>query len=1111
MGITEQQRAAIETRAPRICVSAGAGSGKTFVLVQRVVDLLRGGADLDDIAAITFTEKAAAEMKARLRKAFRELAEPKDLEAMSRWRDYERRLDTARISTIHAFCMRLLKENALKLGLDPDFSLLSEPQSRLMVRETSRETLHALLSREDPHVIRLCAEWSLPRLRDTLAGLAGRAHELVKLTADWPRDDAWELVRHWRRAAEGVRWEEACSPSTARRMRQLRRSLESFAGACGEPEKCGREIRRLFYLEAIEEFLAGGWDAEGLRSLGLRVDSFKCRNGVKSAWPSEASYKELEVLQKKVKETFEEICLPPDHDDELDTLTAELTQALVHVVSEFALKLNEAKQRRNALDFDDLVWRSAEALAGDPALRETASAGLKHLLMDEFQDTDHTQLAIAESLCSVPGGPSLFLVGDAKQSIYRFRGAEVGVFREVRDSVESLLLLSRNFRSGAGILHFVNHFFQESELLGAVEPEFGVLTPHRAGGEQPGVEFLIATPEGEDKLNAAESRATEAALIAARIHAICAGPPVVWDENTEAYRQARPGDVAILLRAMSHVHHYTEALHRAGIEYGVVAGAGFYERQEVIDILNLLKVVLDPFDEPALLAVLRGPLCGLRDDTLALLCMQAPLPPAFFSELVPEGIRDAQALEDARALLADLLEQRDQPVDALMDYLLHRTHFEAMLLAMPNGVQAASNLRKLADLAAEFAASGAQSLLPFVDYLDDMRSAVVREGDALLQPQEGGAVTLMTVHKSKGLEFPIVILADASAGLSVGRNTDLPWHRELGTALTPPGASSEKQKAIWKEVIQRRNKREELEEHARLLYVGLTRARDLLVVSGSETPSKDGWLHLLDDVYQVTARADGESIFGEGWQAVVRRSVRAAALGKTTVTQDRVDWDAVFERAASHPAYVQRISAISVSTLLNEMETGLGDEEEREKEPDMLAKASSFALLRGTLVHELFEHWSFGESPDAVVEEILAEAPVGPAQLTKLRDTLHEVVERFTTLPLHDELAKAETLLREHAFVLRVGDCLVRGTIDAMLGDDTLIDYKTGAWNAEKHARYQWQLRLYAAAARALTGVLPCRGVLVYVDVPRVEEFIITQEEVDAAISLAEHVLGQQG
>lgn len=150
MNYTDQQRAAIETRAPRICVAAGAGSGKTFVLVQRIVDLLRNGADLDGIVAITFTEKAAAEMKARLRAAFRKLADPQDPGAMSRWRDYERRLDTARISTIHAFCMRLLKENALHLGLDPDFGLLSEPQSRLLVRETSRETLLGLLNAKDP-------------------------------------------------------------------------------------------------------------------------------------------------------------------------------------------------------------------------------------------------------------------------------------------------------------------------------------------------------------------------------------------------------------------------------------------------------------------------------------------------------------------------------------------------------------------------------------------------------------------------------------------------------------------------------------------------------------------------------------------------------------------------------------------------------------------------------------------------------------------------------------------------------------------------------------------------------------------------------------------------
>jgi ATP-dependent helicase/nuclease subunit A len=1106
MNLTDQQRAAIETRAARICVSAGAGSGKTFVLVQRIVALLRGDADLDEIVAITFTEKAAAEMKARLRGAFRKLADPDNLDEMSHWRNLERQLDTARISTIHAFCMRLLKENALQLGLDPDFGLLSEPQSRLLVRETSRETLLALLRDDDPHMARLATEWPMPRLRELLDGLSSRVKDLEALTADWPLHCPDALATYWRAQAKRLLMEEARSHGARRQMRKVREQLERFAGECGEPDKCGREIRRRFLIEAIDNFLAEPATFEDLIVLGESVTGYKGKNGVKKAWPSEEMYEELSDAQDTAKGLFATFAKLPDIHGDLEAETATLTIALLRVAMDFSRRLDAAKAQRNALDFDDLVSRTATALAGNAALSERAAAGVKHLLMDEFQDTDHTQLGIAESLCAVPGGPQLFVVGDAKQSIYRFRGAEVGVFRDVREAADPVLLLAKNFRSAAGILHFVNDFFQRSELLGAVEPIFGELDPHRPPGKAASIEFLIAESPDENKLKAKEAREQEAALIAARIAGLCAGPPIVWEEEL-GFRQPRPGDIAVLLRAMSNVHLYTEALHRAGIEYGVVAGAGFYERQEVLDVLNLLKVVLDPFDEYALLAVLRSPLCGLRDDTLALLCQGTPLPPAFFGGAVPDGILDPEALADARQLLCELRAQRDLPLDAFLEFLLTRTHYEAMLLAMPNGVQAASNLRKLADLAAEFAASGEPSLATFVSYLDDMRSAVVREGDAVLQAQEGGSVTFMTVHKSKGLEFPIVILADAASGLRAGKNSAAPWHRSLGTVLTAPGATDEKRKSLWKEFIRRRNDREELDEHARLLYVGLTRARDLLIVSGAVQPGADSWLDLLDGEYRVTTRGDGDTFSGEGWQAVVRRQITAPPAPQRTINATTIDWDAIFERATIAPTFESASTAISVSELLNRMQAGLGDEEERERDSEQRFTGASEALVRGSLVHRLFELWTFSEDPAPLFDTVLAEVALPPDKVDIFRKDLAKIVESFRALPLHAQLAESPDLLREHPFVLRVGGHFVRGTIDAFLAPDTLIDYKTGHWKAESHERYVWQLRLYAAAARALTGTLPARGLLVYIDESRVEELPLTDADADAAIALAEKVL----
>jgi ATP-dependent exoDNAse (exonuclease V) beta subunit len=552
---------------------------------------------------------------------------------------------------------------------------------------------------------------------------------------------------------------------------------------------------------------------------------------------------------------------------------------------------------------------------------------------------------------------------------------------------------------------------------------------------------------------------------------------------------------------------YEDALTRAGIEFGVVAGAGFYERQEVIDILNLLKVLLDPFDEPALLGVLRGPFCTLRDDTLLLLCIDGtPLPRALFSSLVPDGILDAEALADARALLADLRAQRDLPLGALFEYLLNRTLFESLLLGLPGGIQRASNLRKLADVAGEFAASPEPSLRTFVSWLGDMRSAAVREGDAMLQPQEGGAVTLLTVHKSKGLEFPIVILADAS-GDPRGRNDDVPAHRTLGTAVVPPSVAEGTGKSVWREMINRRNKREEQDEHARLLYVALTRAEDYLIVSGSPKAGPDSWLELLDETFGVAAAPDGHALVGAGWRGVVRRSEASAPPTTNERVSAPVDWEAEFARVEKQPEFAHAPSSITVSELLNRMEAGLGDEEEREPLEEGEQRAlPGFALLRGSVVHKLFELWQFGKAP-VPVDAALAGVGAGPEDAKRLRAALEKIAADFEAMPLCAELGNATGLLREHPFVLRMGEGLVRGTIDAMLAPDTLIDYKTGDFHAERHERYQWQLKLYAAAARALTGTLPTRGVLVYLDKSRVEELVIRAVDADDAMALAARVM----
>jgi ATP-dependent helicase/nuclease subunit A len=1106
MQLTDEQKAAITARGPRIVVAAGAGSGKTRVLVKRIVCLLEDGVDLDAIAAITFTEKAASEMKARLREEFRAHASTRDAAAMSRWRNYERMLDAARISTIHSFCMRLLKENTLYLSLDPDFSLLTEAQSSLLQRDVVRDTLRELLRGEDPAILRLARERTFRDLTTLLTGLIPQLPHLTKLAREWPIEDPDGIAELWKVRANDVLMAEVQSYGWQLRLNMLRHQLHRFDGLCTNPED-GREARRRFLIEQLDCLLSQPPAPECLSRVCAAVSNYHSRQGSRKNWPEEGNvYERLSKIQDTAKGDILELCALPECNEEDEAECAQSTAALLQVCLFLDQRLREAKDARAVLNFDDLLTRTRDALDADPALASRAAAGLRHLLMDEFQDTDHTQLAIAEALCNVEGGPSLFVVGDAKQSIYRFRGAEVEVFGDVRRGVE-VLPLAQNFRSASGILHFVNDFFAQSGLLGAVEPDFMALQPHREGAPGPDIEFLLSPRGSTPKDTAKDARKREAQLIARRIRALCNGPAIVWDAAAKQHRQPRPGDFAILLRALSNVHIYTEALSAEGVEFGVVAGADFFERQEVLDILNTLKIVLDPFDEPALLAVLRGPFCALRDDTLALLCRDRPLPAAFWGDLVPEGIADPEALAGARALLEELRSHASDSSAEFLQVLLERTHCEAGVIALPGGVQRASNLRKLADIAAEFTAGGEPSLRRFTSYLDEMRSAAVREGDALLQPQEGGAVTIMSVHRSKGLEFPVVILADCTA-LNRGDNRGgaIAHHRALGAVLPSAAEDGATRSSLWAGLIKRRNGREEMDEHARLLYVALTRARDYLILAGGGQPVEKSWLGLMDHTFGIMDRADGSTFGTDTWQARICHSVEdaPAPAGNTTDGEESAPrWEEVFAHAEKTLPKPPAAASLPVSALLDCMMPGLGAEEDREPTPEPAGDAAlvEAAMTRGSLVHRLFELWDFqGPAP---VDRVMQEAAASPRERARWQEDLQKIASAFAHQPLCTELAQAQTLLREHPFVLRAGQILVRGTIDALLNGDTIIDYKTGRRSEEKAERYRWQLHFYAAAVRELTGVLPARALLAWVDQDSVEEFPVRPEEVEQALRTA--------
>jgi ATP-dependent helicase/nuclease subunit A len=786
MKYTDQQREAIESRARSVCVEASAGSGKTRVLVDRIVDLIASDdADLDEIVAITFTEKAASEMKARLRNAFRQRAPEDDPEAMSQWRDNERRVDSARITTIHAFCAAILRESALWIGLDPDFAVMTGPQAQLLTDQIVDETLHDLLEDKDASLTRLATHIPLREISQLLKSTLGKRTLLERVREQFSLDDAESLKTRWQKAAElerGRRIDAAQHDATLRAYRARLAQAEGDCDTADEPREALRRtmINSLNELFALEE---GEASARRTRTEGILSElSAPNVRGKPKLWANRSTYKAVSDDQKEIRELAQKYLAIPNPIPAIEEAAAQHVLDFDTTFRCVRDAYQASKRAANALDYEDLIEALLVVLRKRTDFRQRIAGGIKHLLVDEFQDTDGTQLELVRLLVDEVGGPNLFIVGDAKQSIYLFRGAEVEVFQAEKSQAEHTILLEKNFRTVPEILHFSNDFFAVSGVLSAVET-YVPMQPHRDSTGQPRIEFLLSSsgPDAAKKQSTEDYRRTEAKNIVARICDLCHGesPLQIKDEHSGVIHDACYGDIAILFQAMTEAHLYEEALRKAHIPYVLSSGATFYRQQEIIDVMNLLKLLVDPYDEYALLAFLRGPMGCLCDDEVFRLAQQGNLCTAFWSVSAETESDSPDSLRGARALIELLRERAELPVSELLRFMLAHTGYEAILHAQFRGVQKAANVPKLVRLAEEFGRGQHASLRAYVYYLEAMRAQSVRETDATTQSDDLSAVTLMSIHKSKDSNFRSFLSATCSGRMRAhtrsGSSCIVPW------------------------------------------------------------------------------------------------------------------------------------------------------------------------------------------------------------------------------------------------------------------------------------------------------------------------------------------------
>jgi ATP-dependent exoDNAse (exonuclease V) beta subunit len=765
-----EQLAAIEEPGA-VFVSAGAGTGKTTVLVERYAKaVVERGLSVDSVLVITYTERAAGELRERIRARLGELER----------HDLAREIERAWISTIHGFCSRLLRAHPFEAGLDPRFRVLDDGQASVLRSEAFAAALAEFCAGRQPDRLRLLAAYGARSLRAMLIGVFERL----------------------RTAGRPLELELGPPDALEERVAELRTACESALAAAADGETAD-ELERLLALTEAHEA------PERLREL-----------------PDPAGWAaaDLAAAVDAVREAA------------LERIAARDRDLLQELLSGFGRSYRQAKEQESALDFEDLQLLVRDLLLEHPSVREEVCFRFRSIMVDEFQDTNRLQCELIDLISAAPadGAPSpppadLFFVGDEFQSIYRFRHADVEVFRERRGASGGVLALTRNYRSRPEVLGVVNHLFSS---------EFGeTFAPLEAAGRFPDPIFgpaveLLVTDKSSYREARLPWRVGEARHVAARVRELVDSGECV------------PGEIVLLFAAGTGAEAYEEALREEGLPTYRAAGRGYFGQQQTVDLLAYLRLLQNRYDDEALLTVLASPLVGVSNDALVLLRRAAgrrPLYAGLENEL-PAGLSDRD-----RRWLAAFHQRYERLVrlsvsvglERLCERIVAEHDYDLAVLAHWDGRRRYANLRKLARLARSFEELRGPDIEGFVRFVRDQESAGARESEAVAVEEGADAVRLLTIHAAKGLEFKVVVVCDAGRTGAPAQPDEilcLPDGR-FGFRVADPATGRRVPVFEYEDVREAERTAAEAETR-RLYYVAMTRAIDRLIVSGSVDPTR---------------------------------------------------------------------------------------------------------------------------------------------------------------------------------------------------------------------------------------------------------------------------------
>ncbi|WYP25355.1 UvrD-helicase domain-containing protein [Alkalihalobacillus sp. FSL W8-0930] len=1039
MTFNDQQTEAIFSTEPLIVIAAGAGSGKTRVLTERLMHLCDVGlhetespmgTELDQIAAITFTEKAAREMKQRIRGSLeRKAQESTNPEEEEYWDRQKIKLEGATISTFHSFCQRLLKQYAYQAGLPASFQVLDEVSASLLKQEILEELFETVeFFQEAETLIHLLSK---DQLSAYLVSVYDQVRELVpgeNVVQTFDSSDIWD--KQW--TALTKEWKEQLKAFD----QKGKKAVQFFpsSGLSATTQKHADRLVAFFeqpfnndldqYFQELSECMPSRINNKWQDELPSLFELFEC---------------EWKPLKKQGEPTLNDFS-----QDSKNQLTK-----FIRLLQQFDELYKKQKLFQGALDFTDLQQKTLTLLE-DPTVQEATRREYTHIMVDEFQDTNALQLEVLNRI-----NPSYrFIVGDTKQSIYQFRGADVSIMNQLESDAElqsesRRILMNRNYRTVEPIVEAVNSIFQKAmtdSQTYAYQTLYQPLHAHREyvhNGEE-AVEIVTGEQEEYDLLaNRMLKMQREQNQIVQREDHWCAP---MWR------------DMAILIPTRTHLKTLEQSLKRKQIPYEIQSGIGFYERREVVDFLMLLKWINEPFEDFYLLALLRSPLFGLTiDDFLSIKesCQEGQTIGEYlcFDESLDQNHQSnerlVRSIRQLRQWMEDWIPFTIGSTTASFYQLFEQSGLKNSLLLQTGGPQRVKNVEKLIDVLIGEKETSLSSLLEAMEQRIQLSE---KEGDSKIERAEGNAVTIMTVHGSKGLEFPIVFLPQLHQKPQ-GDKGKIRFHSELGLVMNLETEDGIMDTPAF-QLIKQEGDRKAIEEAKRLFYVASTRAKDKLVLIRPNVKAHAAsWLAMIEQTDNETWYTEQYVGEYEPWSEETSRTIPTPKV-----------------RAEAKPPLVP----LSVSEVMSYyhnpaqyVETYLKKIHSNQRNHVQTAHTSGIAANRlGTYVHRASElvdlGWSVQESVDLTLQEARGQSIY--------RTEMQSLVQAYSRVSI------GETLNLEWNFSVEVEGALLTGIIDRvtrMNGALCLIDLKTNLLEdsgTELIDFYRVQLMMYKWAYEQTTG-----------------------------------------